>query len=137
MVVLLGVFAIANLLGAIAPSYEFLVGARILGGAAHGLFWSVTGPYASRLVPRHQLARAVSVTGAGGTAAFVLGVPIGTALGHALGWRLAFARDGGRGAASSSLLVVFLLPPVSHIGAARDRRDRGPAPARLARSRRS
>ncbi len=114
MVVLLGVFAIANLLAAIAPSYEFLIFARILGGAAHGLFWAVTGPYASRLVPRHQLARAVSVTGAGGTAAFVLGVPIGTALGHALGWRLAFAVMAGV-VLLFLVLVVLLLPPVSHI----------------------
>jgi predicted MFS family arabinose efflux permease len=114
MVVLLGVFTIANLLAAIAPNYEFLIFARILGGAAHGLFWAVTGPYASRLVPRHQLARAVSVTGAGGTAAFVLGVPIGTALGHALGWRLAFAVMAGV-VLVFLILVVFLLPPVSHI----------------------
>ena len=114
MVALLAVFALANLLAAIAPSYEFLVGARILGGAAHGLFWAVTGPYASRLVPRHQLARAVAVTGAGGTAAFILGVPFGTALGHALGWRLAF----GVMAAvvlGFLVLVVILLPPVQHI----------------------
>ncbi len=114
MVLLLGVFAIANRLAAIAPGYEFLIGARVLGGVAHGLFWAVTGPYAARLVPRHQLARAVSVTGAGGTAAFVLGVPIGTALGHALGWRLAFAVMAGV-VLVFLVLVVFLLPPVSHI----------------------
>jgi predicted MFS family arabinose efflux permease len=114
MVLLLGVFSVANILAALAPSYEFLIGARILGGAAHGLFWAVTGPYASRLVPRHQLARAISVTGAGGTAAFILGVPIGTALGHALGWRLAFAVMAGVVLVFLAL-VVFLLPPVSHI----------------------
>jgi predicted MFS family arabinose efflux permease len=114
MVVLLGVFTVSNLLAAFAPSYEFLVGARILGGAAHGLFWAVTGPYASRLVPRHQLARAISVTGAGGTAAFILGVPIGTALGHALGWRLAFAAMAGAVLVFLALVVV-LLPPVAHI----------------------
>jgi predicted MFS family arabinose efflux permease len=114
MVLLLGVFAVANLLVAIAPSYEFIVAARILAGAAHGLFWSVTGPYASRLVPRSQLARAVAVTGAGATAAFVLGVPIATALGHALGWRLAFASMAGA-VLVFLVLVVLLLPPVAHI----------------------
>ena len=114
MVLLLGVVSIANVLCAIAPTYGFLVGARILGGLAHGLFWAVTGPYAARLVPRHQLARAISVTNAGGTAAFVLGVPLGTALGHAFGWRLAF----GVMAAVIVLFavfVVFFLPPVSHL----------------------
>lgn len=114
MVVLLGVFALTNVLCAVAPSYEFLVGARIVGGLAHGLFWAVTGPYAARLVPRHQLARAISVTNAGGTLAFILGVPLATFLGHALGWRLAFG-------AMAAVVVVFLvfvivyLPPVAHI----------------------
>jgi len=114
MVLLLGIFALTNVLCAIAPSYGFLVGARIVGGLAHGLFWAVTGPYAALLVPRHQLARAISVTNAGGTLAFILGVPLGTFLGHALGWRLAFG-------SMAAVVVVFLvfvvlyLPPVSHL----------------------
>ncbi|QEO09335.1 MFS transporter [Protaetiibacter larvae] len=114
MVVLLGVFAVTNVLCAIAPSYEFLLGARILGGLAHGLFWAVTGPYAALLVPKHQLARAISVTNAGGTAAFILGVPLGSALGHALDWRLAFAVMAGV-VVLFMLLVVLFLPPVSHL----------------------
>ena len=113
MVLLLGAFALTNLLCAIAPTYEVLVVARVLGGLAHGLFWAVTGPYASLLVPRHQLARAISVTNAGGTFAFILGVPLGTALGHALGWRLAFGVMAGV-VVVFALLVVLFLPPVSH-----------------------
>ncbi|MFC5503060.1 MFS transporter [Lysinimonas soli] len=114
MVTMLGVFAVANFLAAISPSYEFLAGARVLGGLAHGLFWSVTGPYASRIVPQRQLSRALAVTNAGGTAAFILGVPFGTALGHALGWRLAFAVMGGV-VLVFLLLVVLALPHVSHL----------------------
>lgn len=114
MVGLLGVFAVSNVIAALAPAYEVLVGARVLGGLAHGLFWAVTGPYASHLVPRHQLARAVAVTGMGGTAAFIFGVPLGTALGHALGWRLAFAAVAGA-VLVFALLVVLALPPVDHI----------------------
>ncbi len=114
MVTTLAVFAVANLLAALSPSYEFLAGARILGGLAHGLFWSVTGPYASRIVPRHQLSRALAVTNAGGTAAFILGVPLGTALGHALGWRLAFAVMAGV-VVLFLVLVVLALPHVEHI----------------------
>jgi predicted MFS family arabinose efflux permease len=114
MVLLLGVFALTNVLCAIAPTYWFLIVARIVGGLAHGLFWAVTGPYAALLVPRRQLARAISVTNAGGTLAFILGVPLGTFLGHALGWRLAFG-------AMAAVVVVFMvfvivyLPPVSHL----------------------
>jgi DHA1 family inner membrane transport protein len=114
MVIVLGVFSVAMVLGAAAPNYEVLVGSRVLAGAAHGLFWSVTGPYASRMVPQHQLARAISVTAAGGTAAFILGVPFGTALGHALGWRLAFAVVGGIVLVFLALVIAFL-PPVQHL----------------------
>jgi predicted MFS family arabinose efflux permease len=114
MVAMLGVFALANLFAALAPTYELLAGARVLGGLAHGLFWSVTGPYASRIVPRHQLSRAMAVTNGGGTAAFILGVPFGTALGHALGWRLAFAVMGAV-VLVFLLLVVIFLPHVAHI----------------------
>ncbi len=113
LLAVLGVFALANVLAAIAPSYETLVGARVLGGLAHGLFWAIAGAYAGHLVPRHQLARAVAVTSAGGTTAFVLGVPLGTALGLALGWRAAF----GVIAAIVVVLVVLVirfLPAVDH-----------------------
>lgn len=113
MVALLLGFAVANVLAALAPTYEVLFGARVLGGLAHGLFWAVTGPYASHLVPRHQLARAVAVTSIGATAAFVAGVPLGTALGHALGWRVSFAVMAGV-VLIFTVLVIKFLPPVAH-----------------------
>jgi MFS transporter, DHA1 family, inner membrane transport protein len=113
MVGLLLVFAVANVLAGLSQTYEFLVFARVLGGLAHGLFWAVTGPYASRLVTRKQLVRALSVTNAGGTAAFILGVPIGTALGHALGWQVAFFVMAGVVLVFTTLVVLYL-PPVDH-----------------------
>jgi DHA1 family inner membrane transport protein len=106
-------FAVVNFVGAIAPNYEITMTARILGGLAHGLFWAVVGAYAGHLVPRRQLARAVAVTGAGATLAFVLGVPIATALGQALGWRLAFTAV-GIAIVILVVLVARFLPPVSH-----------------------
>lgn len=113
MVTLLLVFALANVLAGLSSTYEFLVFARILGGLAHGLFWAVTGPYASRLVTRKQLVRALSITNAGGTAAFLLGVPLGTALGHAVGWQVAFFVMAGV-VLVFTLLVVLFLPQVDH-----------------------
>lgn len=130
VIVVLGVFIVANVLAAIAPSYPFLVGARVLGGLAHGLFWAVVGAYAAHLVPPHQLGRAVAITGAGGTAAFVLGVPLGTALGHALGWRLAFM-------VIASIILVFtvlamrFLPAVDH----REKLATGEIPLPMSRDR--
>jgi predicted MFS family arabinose efflux permease len=113
VVVVLVVVAAGNIISAIAPTYEILVGARIIGGLAHGLFWAVVGAYAAHLVPKHQIGRAVAITSGGGTAAFVLGVPLGTALGHALGWRLAFAVIGVI-VVVLALLVLRFLPAVDH-----------------------
>ncbi|HEY9365005.1 MAG TPA: MFS transporter [Agromyces sp.] len=113
IVISLAVLAISCVLTALAPNYGTVLATRILGGAAHGLFWSVVGAYAGHLVPKEQLARAVSISVAGGSLAFVLGVPLGTALGQAFGWRLAFA---GIGALTllGALLVWRFLPPVRH-----------------------
>jgi predicted MFS family arabinose efflux permease len=113
VVVVLLVIALANVLAALAPSYAVLVGARILGGLAHGLFWAVVAAYAAHLVPKHQLGRAVAITAGGGSAAFVLGVPVGTALGHSLGWRAAFAIIAGV-VVLLAIAVVKFLPPVNH-----------------------
>ena len=113
LVGVLVILAFSSVLTAIAPSYEFMVATRVLGGAAHGLFWSIVGAYAGHLVPKEQLARAVAITTAGGSLAFVLGVPLGTTLGHAFGWRVAFA---GIAALTliGALLVWWLLPGVQH-----------------------
>ncbi|BDI23785.1 MFS transporter [Herbiconiux sp. L3-i23] len=113
VVVVLGLNALATIGAAIAPSYELLIGARIVGGLAHGLFWAIVGSYSAHLVPKHLLPRAVAITAAGGSAAFVLGVPLGTALGHALGWRLAFTAIAAAMLVLAALLLFFL-PPVDH-----------------------
>jgi predicted MFS family arabinose efflux permease len=113
VVIVLLVIALANVLAALAPTYEILVGARILGGLAHGLFWAVVAAYSAHLVPKHQLGRAVAITAGGGSAAFVLGVPVGTALGHSLGWRAAFAIIGGV-VVVLAIIVIRCLPPVNH-----------------------
>lgn len=121
LVTMLGVFALANVLAAVAPTYEVLAGARVLGGLAHGLFWAVAGPYVSLLVAPTQLARAVSITTGGGSFAFILGVPFTAAIGHAVGWRWAFVVMAVLVVGFAVLTVIFL-PAVEH---------RGPTPAKV------
>ncbi|RWZ64435.1 MFS transporter [Labedella populi] len=114
---LLGVIAVlgfSNLLTALAPDYSLVVASRILGGVAHGLFWATVPAYAARLVSPALIARAVSITIAGGTLAFVLGVPLGTALGAAIGWRWGFAAVAGAFAVGVVAVGILLpaVPPV-------------------------
>jgi multidrug resistance protein len=114
MIVLILLFVVANLLAAAAPNYFVLAVARVIGGLAHGLFWSVVGAYTAGLVPRHQIGRAVAITGGGATAAFILGVPVGTLLGHALGWRLAFVAI-AIVVLVLMVLIIRFLPPIQHL----------------------
>jgi predicted MFS family arabinose efflux permease len=90
VVVLVGLAA-ATAFSALAPSYPLLLVARVLGGIAHGMFWTVVAAYAGDLVPAERVGRAVSITLGGGTAALVLGIPLATSLGQAIGWRPVFA----------------------------------------------
>ena len=113
VIIVLVTFAISNFMSASALTYEFMVVSRILGGVSHGLFWAVVGAYPGHLVKAAHLARAVAITSAGGSAAFVLGVPAGTALGHALGWRAAFTVVGVVVLALAAFVLVFL-PAVNH-----------------------
>jgi DHA1 family inner membrane transport protein len=82
--------AVSTALSAVVPEYWMLVGVRIVGGVAHGLFWALVGAYPARIVPDAQLGRAVSVVLGGGTIALIAGVPLAPALGQAVGWRAAF-----------------------------------------------
>jgi DHA1 family inner membrane transport protein len=111
LVAILGLYALANLAAAAAPTYEALVGARVFAGLTHGLFWGVVSPYAARLVPRTQVARAISLVTAGGTLAFILGMPAGAAVGLAVGWRMSFVVAAAVSVAILAL-AAWLLPTV-------------------------
>ena len=118
MVTILAVLGVSNLLTALAPTYELVLVTRVLGGLAHGLFWAMVPAYAAHLVDRAHIARAVSITLAGGTLALVLGVPLGTVLGQAVGWRWAFAAI-AIALFIGVLAVIRWLPPVDRDEAVR------------------
>jgi DHA1 family inner membrane transport protein len=117
VVTVLVVLAVSTLLTAFAPNYGVLVASRVLGGLAHGLFWAVVGAYSAYLVPPAQLGRAVSITLGGGSLAFVLGVPLGTALGNAVGWRVSFVILGVLTLVGAAFVYRFL-PTVDHLATA-------------------
>jgi predicted MFS family arabinose efflux permease len=87
--------------------------ARVIGGAAHGVFWAVVTPYAARLVAPHRLASAVAIATGGATVASVAGLPLGTLLGAAVGWRVSFGVIAAL-VVVIALLIVVVLPPVEH-----------------------
>jgi DHA1 family inner membrane transport protein len=110
--VLLGVmavFIVGNVLCAMAPNYWLLLGARLVVSACHGLFFGVAMVVAVRLAPPDRQATAVSMIFAGVTAALIAGVPIGTAIGNAFGWRMTYWAVSGAGVVAAGL-VALLIP---------------------------
>jgi predicted MFS family arabinose efflux permease len=94
VVVCVGLLALSQFVVAAAPDYAVVLGARVLCALAHGVFWSMLAPIAARLAPSGQAGRATALVFVGNSLALVAGVPLGTALGHAFGWRPAMAALG-------------------------------------------
>jgi DHA1 family inner membrane transport protein len=109
LMVLMGVFILGNLLCAIAPSYGFLMAARIITALCHGAFFGIGSVEAASLVPANRRASAVALMFTGLTLSNVLGVPMGTALGQWAGWRVTFWAVFGLGIAA--FIGLALLQP--------------------------
>jgi len=90
LLLLIGIFILGNLLCALAPNYALLMAARIVTALCHGAFFGLGAVVAATLVPEQKKAQAIAMMFAGLTLANVLGVPFGTALGEAVGWRSTF-----------------------------------------------
>lgn len=90
LISLLLAYAASNALAGLSPSFGVLLGARVLGGMCHGVFWSIIAGYAARLVGPGEEAMATSRVFVGNALALAVGVPAGTAVGNAVGWRTAF-----------------------------------------------
>src|SRR5215475_10549698 len=88
-------FALCNVATAVSPSYPLTFAVRLLAGIMGGALWSMLAGYAARMVPAERRARAIAIVLAGITVALSLGVPAGTALAGAIGWRASFALLGG------------------------------------------
>jgi DHA1 family inner membrane transport protein len=105
---LIGLFIAGNLACALAPGYFWLIGARVLTAFCHAAFFGIAATLAADLVPPDRRGRAVALVFAGLTVANILGVPGGTALGNALGWRATFLSVAVIGVAAICLIAALL-----------------------------
>jgi DHA1 family arabinose polymer transporter-like MFS transporter len=90
LMVLMLMFTVFNALSAFAPDYDMMFAARLLAGLPHGAFFGVGSVVASRIADKGKEAQSVSLMFAGLTVANVLGVPLGTYIGHNYSWRYTF-----------------------------------------------
>lgn len=90
LLILALMLAVFNALSIIAPDYNILFASRFLSGLPHGAFFGVGAVVASRLADKGKEAQAISIMFAGLTIANLIGVPIGTYIGHHFIWRYTF-----------------------------------------------
>jgi DHA1 family inner membrane transport protein len=106
------VFVLANLLPAFGADYGSFVAARVLIGAVQGLFIAAGIVTATSVVSPDRAGRAMAIVITGFATASALGLPLGTLLGQAVGWRGSFVAVVLVGAVVlvAALLVLPSLP---------------------------
>ncbi|WP_063532814.1 MFS transporter [Burkholderia sp. MSMB1589WGS] len=91
LLVALAGFVVANTATAASAHYALVLAARFVAGIAAGLLWALLAGYASRMVDERLRGRAIAIAMLGAPVAMSIGIPLGTTLGAALGWRATFA----------------------------------------------
>jgi predicted MFS family arabinose efflux permease len=81
---------VSGTVAAMAPNYTVFMIGRAFIGVAIGGFWSMSAATAMRLVPDHQVPRALAIVNGGNALATVVAAPLGSFLGGIVGWRGAF-----------------------------------------------
>jgi DHA1 family inner membrane transport protein len=119
LLVLMAIFTLGNLAAALSPSFAWLMVARIVTALAHGTFFGVGALVATGLVAPERKASAIALMFTGLTLATLLGVPFGSWLGLAYGWRATFWAVTGIGLLALLILAIF-------VPAARERVVPGP-----------
>jgi DHA1 family chloramphenicol resistance protein-like MFS transporter len=127
-----GVFAVAHLLPFVTADYPMVLASRVVAAVACAAFWAVGSVLAVRSSPSGRTARAMAVLVGGLTVANVIGVPAGSWIGQAFGWRAAFLAVAL--AAAASLALIAAKVPVGPARRSRQPRGRLRAEVRSLRS---
>lgn len=88
MLFLMGIFIIGNVLSAVAFTYPVLVVSRIITAIVSGPLISIALTFANYIAPISKKAWLISWVFSGFSIASVFGVPLGTWIATAAGWRL-------------------------------------------------
>jgi MFS transporter, DHA1 family, inner membrane transport protein len=121
LIALMGLYALANGLSAVAPNYRWMLGFRFLSGLPHGAYFGIAMLVAASVVPDNQRARAVGHVLLGLTVATIVGVPLANWLGQVVGWRWCFGVVATL-ALATAILVAMFVPKA--------RQDEGASPLR-------
>uniref|UniRef100_UPI00057BD67A MFS transporter AraJ n=1 Tax=Enterobacter sp. Bisph1 TaxID=1274399 RepID=UPI00057BD67A len=81
---------VGNALFTFSTSYTMLIIARLISGFPHGAIFGVGAIILSKIAPPGKVTMAVAGMIAGMTVANLIGIPLGTWIGHAFSWRYTF-----------------------------------------------
>lgn len=87
---MMALFALGNLLGALSPTLTLFTASRVIAGLPHGAFLGLGMLFAASLFPQGKRALGAARVAMGLMVANIIGVPAASALGPTLGWRSGF-----------------------------------------------
>ncbi|MEO6683579.1 MAG: MFS transporter [Ginsengibacter sp.] len=109
LLILLGGFAVSNIVVGFVHNYTVIVTLRIIGGICAGVMWPMIAAYGMRLVNEEHHGKAIAVIMAGNTLGISVGMPLMSIIGNDYGWRTAFIALGAV-ILVITLIGVFALP---------------------------
>ena len=129
LLLLMAIFALANVASGVAANFPMLVGLRFASGLPHGAYSGVASLVAAGMAGPGGRAKAVGRVMLGLTVATLVGAPLATWAGQLLGWRAAFVADWGDRPGGRRALGAIFVPhdapdrragPLRELGALRN-----------------
>lgn len=116
-------FVFGTLLCGVAPSYTFLLGARIVTGIFGGVIASISFAIVADLFPLSMRGRVMGLVQSSFAASQILGIPIGLFLATRLGWHAPFLMIVAVGIVAGIAIVVWLHPITLHLTAGSEKKS--------------
>lgn len=88
LITLITLFLAGSMISAMSGNYLLFLAGRLITAVAHGSFFAIGATVAVRIAPAGKAGKAIAIMFAGLTLAMVIGVPVGSLLGQAMGWRV-------------------------------------------------
>lgn len=110
-----GGFVFGTLLCGLAPTYEFLLGARIVTGLFGGVIGSIVLAILTDIFPLQQRGRVMGFLQTAFAASQVLGLPAGLYLSNKWGWHMPFMMIVAVSLLAGFFIVYYLKPITGHL----------------------
>lgn len=107
-IIVLLLFAVSNVVAAMAPNLGVMAFARLIPALGVPVFWALASETAVDIAGQERAGRAISMISFGVICATVIGVPTGTLIADAFGWRAAFFALAGASLLKAGMLYAFL-----------------------------